>query len=409
MRGYVKRVSQKASKLSKEQLLELLDVVVDENDNLYSILESISTGLLIVDNDFCILYANQIVESRLSFAINLDDPRASMSPIWDIIDDEEISTYFERCYDKDITNTTEDFTVMTSGGSVRFLTITMTPLLHKGENTGRIILIRDVTDKKNQEVRLHRMENVANLTNLAAGMAHDIKNPLGAISIHIQLIQKALAKARENNDILPPKKFVEEHIDVVNEEISHLNELIMNFLFAVRPVNATLQLKNPAVIIERIVEFFKPEFNNDNISVFFESKDNEKKFLLDEKLLREVIMNLSQNALAAIKSRRQTETDENPSADYKGELSILCYSNENKYYIRIKDNGCGMKSETLAKIFEPYFTTKANGTGLGMTMVYKIVKEFSGEIQVESVENEGTEFIMSFPLHQDEKLFITNE
>ena len=403
MRGYVKRVSQKASKLSQEQLVSLLDDMVEENENLYSILESISAGLLIVDNDFFLLQSNKIVESRLNFSVYLDDPKATTCPIWEIMEDEEIGEYFKKCAEKEITNTTEDFTIMTSGGSVRFITITMTPLVHAGETTGKIILVRDVTEKKNQEVLLHRMENLANLTNLAAGMAHEIKNPLGAISIHIQLITKALEKARQNNDILPPPKFVEDHIDVVNEEIDHLNKLIMDFLFAVRPVNASLQLKKPAVLIQNIADFITPEFHDNDVSVKVIIKDSESRLLVDEKLFRDVILNLSQNALAAIKTKKD---DSDTPKNFEGEFTIECSSAENKYIITVSDNGCGMKSETVSKIFEPYFTTKANGTGLGMTMVYKIVKEFSGDIQVKSEEGKGTVFTMVFPLQQDEKLAI---
>ena len=403
MRGYVKRVSQKFNKLSNEQLISLLDGMVEENENLYSILECISAGLLILDNDFILQQSNKIVESRLNFSVYLDDPKAATVPIWEIMEDEEIGEYFKKCWEKGITNTTEDFTVMTSGGSVRFLTITMTPLMHDGNTTGKIILVRDVTENKNQEVLLHSMENMANLTNLAAGMAHEIKNPLGAISIHIQLLQKALEKARQNNDVLPAKKFVEDHVDVVNDEIDHLNKLIMDFLFAVRPVNAQLELKKPAALIQNIVDFFTPEFHDNDINVKLIIKDAESRLLLDEKLLRDIIMNLAQNALAAIKQKKD---DDKTPADYTGEFTIECASAENKYYIIISDNGCGMKSETVSKIFEPYFTTKANGTGLGMTMVYKIVKEFSGDIHVESQEGKGTVFTMVFPLQQDGKLAI---
>ncbi len=403
MRGYVKRVSQKVNKLSNEQLISLLDDMVEENENLYSILECISAGLLIVDNDFILKQSNKIVESRLNFSVYLDDPKAGTCPIWEIIEDEEIGSYFKKCWEKDITNTSEDFTVMTGGGSVRFLSITMTPLMHDGNTTGKIIIVRDVTDKKNQEVLLHRMENMANLTNLAAGMAHEIKNPLGAISIHIQLITKALEKARQNKDVLPARKFVEDHIDVVNDEIDHLNKLIMDFLFAVRPVNASLQLKNPAVLIQNIVDFFTPEFHDNNINVKLVIKDSQSRLLLDEKLLRDVIINLAQNSLAAIEQKRNSD---DADQDYNGEFTIECASEDNKYYIIISDNGCGMKNETVSKIFEPYFTTKANGTGLGMTMVYKIIKEFSGDIHVESQEGKGTVFTMVFPLHQDEKLAI---
>lgn len=401
MKGYVKRLSQKVSRLSNEQLISLIDTLVDENENLYSIFESISTGIVILDNNFILQQSNLTAESYLPLSIHFDDSKAQNLPFWELLDDVEITDFIKNSYSKEITNSTEDFTIKTSGGRIRFLSISINPFILHNELSGRILLIHDITEKKNQDVRLHRMENLANLTNLAAGMAHEIKNPLGAISIHIQLIQKALKKARENNDILPGKKFVEDHIDVVNEEVEHLNQLIMDFLLAVRPVNATLELKDPAKLILNMVEFFKPEMIENNIDVQLKTPEKSAKILLDERLLREVIINLSQNALAAIK----TKSKDNP--DYKGFFSIECGITENKYAILVRDNGCGMNDETVSKIFEPYYTTKATGTGLGMTMVYKIIKEFSGEIQVKSEPGEGTLFIMIFPLPQSNKKLIT--
>ena len=104
MRGYVKRVTQKASKLSKEQVLSILEDVLEENESLYSIFESISTGILIVDNDFILQQANSIVESRLPFNVHTDDPKANMLPVWDIIDDDDICIYLKNCFSKSITN-----------------------------------------------------------------------------------------------------------------------------------------------------------------------------------------------------------------------------------------------------------------------------------------------------------------
>lgn len=404
MRGYVKRLSKKAEKLPKEQLLSLLDDVVEENEGLYSILESLSTGLLIVNEDFILLRNNMIVESQLDFKYYLDDPRVSQVPVFEILDDEEICSYLEKCYKKGITNSSEDFSTVTSGGTIRFLTVSIMPLVHESELSGRIILVRDITDKKKQDVLVHRMENLANLTNLAAGMAHEIKNPLGAISIHIQLIKKAVDKARENEDKLPGKKFVEDHISIVNEEIDHLNKLVMDFLMAVRPVKAQLELKNPGNLIKNVSEFFAAEFANEKIQLNIKVPEDGPKIMLDEKLFREVILNLSQNALAAIKSRREKE-----SGIYSGLFGIEASIIEEKYVIKISDNGCGMSPETVSKIFEPYFTTKANGTGLGMTMVYKIVKEFSGEIIVDSHENEGTTFTIVFPIPQKNTKLLTTE
>lgn len=403
MHNYVKRVTTKASKLSNEQIEHLLNSVIQENEELNSMFESLSNGIIIVDNNFCIKQINNAAYSYFSFSVNRDEINSSLLNINEILEDDEIRDYLLNCKEKDITNSSEEFSLSTSGGSVRFVNIIISPLLKNNAIEGKIILVNDITDKKNHDVILHRMENLANLTNLAAGMAHEIKNPLGAISIHIQLIQKGLEKARDNNDILPPRKFIEDHIDIVNKEIDHLNNLVMDFLFAVRPVNATLELKNPTIIINGIVEFIKPEFNKEKISVFFNYNDIDKKLLIDEKLFREVIMNISQNALFAIKSRLntiETATDE-------GQFSIECKINANKYYINLTDNGCGMDETTLSKIFEPYYTTKANGTGLGMTMVYKIVKEFSGEILVKSEKNKGTSFTLIFPLPQKDKKLIS--
>ncbi|MCR5764351.1 MAG: PAS domain S-box protein, partial [Treponema sp.] len=301
MRSYAKRLSQKVEKLSKEQLIDLLEKIVDENESLNSILESLSSGLMIVDNNFILQQSNTILESRLTFKNHNEDKKTL--PVWDLLEDEEIAAYFKKCAEKEITNSSDEFTTVTSGGSVRFLTITMLPFMHNNILSGRIFVIQDITESKNQEVLLHRMENLANLTNLAAGMAHEIKNPLGAISIHIQLIQKALEKARSNNDILPPKKFVEDHIDVVNDEIDHLNKLVMDFLMAVRPVKSTLELKDPVKVISPIIDFIKPEFKKDNIKVELKKPENGRRIMLDEKLFREALMNLAQNALSAIKTK----------------------------------------------------------------------------------------------------------
>lgn len=403
MRGYVKRVQQKAEKLSKEQVLALLEDIVDENESLYSVLESLSTGLLIINDDFQLLRYNQIAESWLPFSEHLEDILGSEKAIWEYIEDEDIAAFLQRCLEKNVTNSYEEFSTVTSGGSVRFLTVTIAPLINEGELNGKMILVRDITEKKNQDILLHRMENLANLTNLAAGMAHEIKNPLGAISIHIQLIQKALEKARENNDILPGKKFVEDHIDVVNEEIDHLNKLVMDFLLAVRPVKAQLELKEPDKLIDGLISFFKPEFNREGIEVIYKPSESSKRILLDEKLFRDVVMNISQNSLAALKSKYNGDSEAGAK---------FCISNsvrENKFIITIADNGCGMSEESLSKIFEPYYTTKANGTGLGMTMVYKIIKEFSGEIIVDSKEGEGTAFTITFPIPQKDTKLLSSD
>ncbi len=412
MSEFVKRVTQKLSKLSKEQLMSLLKKTMADNEDLTSIIESLSIGMLIVDKNFVLKQYNTIVKSLLTFKILLDETKAFNTPVWELIDNDEISEYLKKIDENNITNSLEEFSISTLGGVVRFITITILPLMHNGKLSGRIIKVRDITESKAHAVTIHRMENFANLTKVAAEMAHDIKNPLGAISIHVQLLQKAVEKARENENILPPAKFVENHIDIINKEIEQLNNHVMNFLLAVRPVNARLELKDPEKIVENTIDFFEPEFNKNNIQVFYSKCDANKKVLIDEKLFHEIILNIAQNALYAIThkfSKNETPEDsKNANKDFRGKFIISTFIKDNRYIFQFSDNGCGMSDDIVAKIFEPYFTTKATGTGLGMPMVFKILKEFSGEIRVESKEGVGSRISIFLPMPQKDKKLLTS-
>ena len=189
---------------------------------------------------------------------------------------------------------------------------------------------------------------------------------------------------------------MEKYLAVVNEEIDNLNKIVVDFLFAVRPVSANLELKDPDKLLERFRDFFLPEFQQKKIRFTTRLCNKSVRLLIDEKLFREVIVNLTQNAIAAI--------DEKNSGD--GELEIITELKNDIFVIRIKDNGQGMPENILSHVFEPYYTTKANGTGLGLTMVYKIIKEFSGDIQVTSVCGEGTVFEIKLPVPQMETKLI---
>ncbi|MBD5413403.1 MAG: PAS domain S-box protein [Treponema sp.] len=410
MREHVNRISQRLQKLSPDQVKNIFKSVVTENEMLDSILESLSTGLIVVNMQWKILKINKIAERYLTFGYHSDEQKRDSAFLWEIFAEPEIAEFLKTCAKEKRSNTSEEFTISDANGSTRFLTVSIFSFVHEGQMRGNIVKIYDTTENKKAEIRLRRMESMASLTNLAAGMAHEIKNPLGAISIHIQLIQKAVAKQREKGGMLPEKKFLEDHLDVVNEEIEDLNRLVMDFLFAVRPVNADLRLVNPLKILENIVVFFKPEINRFSISLDFDGLQNCPKLLIDEKLFREAIVNLLQNSLAAIKERYPECSEESSNPQNIGTIFIKVKRKDDKILFLIADNGAGMSDETVSKIFEPYFTTKANGTGLGMTMVYKIIKEFSGEIQVKSELGKGTVCTIFIPIPQtDKKLIVRKE
>jgi len=405
MRGFVRRVSQKVSKLSDVQVEQFLNAVTEENEMLDSIFESLSTGLIIVDEKWFVLQNNKAVERYIPFKIRLEDVKVDTTPLWELIDDEDIADFLLSCYRSDRTNVCSEFTVTTPGGSVRFITVTIIPFIRRHTSAGTVVMVADVTEKRNQEVILHRMESLAGLTNLAASVAHEIKNPLGAISIHIQLIQKALKKAREGDGRLPDQKFVEKYLAVVNEEIDNLNKIVVDFLFAVRPVSATLALINPNKLLTKFAEFFRPEFAEKHVTLDLDLCGDAPRLMIDEKLFREVITNIVQNALAALLEK----FPEQDAVNVRGKLRISTAVKNDRFILTFTDNGIGMTEKTVSHIFEPYYTTKPNGTGLGMTMAYKIIKEFSGDIAVSSVRGRGSVFTITLPVPQNGMRLLTHD
>lgn len=424
MSEFIKKVSQKISKISPEQLERFIESLNTENSILNSTIESLSTGLIIVDKDFHYMKSNKAAERYIPFKIRPGEDKKEESRLWEQIDDEYICQFLRKCCEEQKTNVSEEFSVSNSE-KVRFINLKLVPLVEKrmkdeGEafNTtivGSIITVDDITEQRQQEVILHRMESLAGLTNLAASVAHEIKNPLGAISIHIQLLQRAIKKAREGDGLLPKEKYVEDYLAVVNEEIDNLNKIVVDFLFAVRPLQVNMELADPDALIEKIVAFFKPEFDSKCVHVELKLCKVSRRLLIDEKLFREAIVNLAQNALAAIVERfgdeKKAAGNERDFEDKycSGELLIESQVKDDKYILNIADNGSGMDEKTSSKIFEPYYTTKATGTGLGLTMVYKIVKEFKGDIDVKSVKNHGTVFTITLPVPQKESMLLEDK
>lgn len=396
MRGFVRRVSQKISKLSSDQVEQLIDIINNENETLDAVIESLSTGLLICDVKWCLLQANKAAERYIPLKIRLSDWRYNENrleqSVWQIIDDEDIAAFLKKNAEKEKNNAASDFTIETSGGAKRFIIVSTLPLVRDKKLIGNIVKIDDITDKKNQDTLLRRMENLASLTNLAASVAHEIKNPLGSISIHIQLIQKAVAKARSSDGLLPGEKFIENYLHIVNEEIERLNKIIVDFLFAVRPISASLELTDVVSLIKSFIPFFEPELEKRNINLETKLPDSHPSINIDQKLFKQVLINLVQNAAAALHEG--------------GKILISAKISEDIFILCVADNGIGMDEETAHRVFEPYFTTKANGTGLGLTMVYKIIKEFSGDISLQSYPGEGTVFTISLPIPQKNKRLL---
>ena len=281
----------------------------------------------------------------------------------------------------------------------RILQINIFPLGDSGRIIGTLIKAFDITQTYENSQKLKRAEQLASLTTLAAGVAHEIKNPLGSISIYIQLIEKIIKKNIDNSS----QCFLElkDYCAIIKEEIGRLEDTINSFLFSVRKLELNLEEININSLILSTVDFLKYEIENNNINIEIKFDRDNLIMRIDERYIKQSLINIIQNAIDSILEKNEK--------NYKKEIQIKLKTVDNFVLITIKDNGMGIKEELLSKIFEPYFTTKRHGTGLGLTNVARIIEAHNGNINIESEYKKGTKVIIKLPLMQENQKFLKTD
>lgn len=406
MKKIIKRSLQKIQKLTGEQLNALIQAMATDIDRLETALDSYTEGVLLCDSEHCLVRANKNSERLIPY-IRKEEESVQ---VWKLVQDKKIAAFLKEALLSGDRADDHEFEAETKG-ITRLLSITILPLVKHYQVTGSMIHIVDITEKRKKEIRIRQIENLASLTTLAAGVAHEIKNPLGSISIHIQLLQKAFAKNEElyylsHPEDRPDPNFSGEkgpvayfsvfhrYIDVINEEIERLNHIVVDFLFAVRPMTLNLRKGNFNEFIRQTAEFTVYELEEANIKTILELDENLPLLEFDEQLMKQALLNLIQNAEAAMENG--------------GTLTIRTERKENEAVISVCDTGTGIPEKNMSKIFEPYFSTKERGSGLGLTLVFKIIKEHRGDIVVASKEGEGTCFTITFPIFQREQRSLSS-
>ena len=252
---------------------------------------------------------------------------------------------------------------------------TITPA---AEEVGHVMILRDITKSRRTTQQTIESERLNALTLLAAGVAHEIGNPLNSLHIHLQLMERTVQKLHDG-----AKSELQQSIDVARSEVDRLDSIVTQFLRAIRPSRPQLRPENLNTIVEETVRFFTPEIQDRDIVVEQELRSDLPLLQLDRDQMKQAFYNVIKNSLEAMKRH--------------GTLRIQTDRDDTHVLIRFVDTGGGMSAENLSRVFEPYFTTKPSGTGLGLLIVRRIVREHGGELSIESGQDKGLTLTIRLP------------
>ncbi len=333
------------------------------------VLASMSNGLLTVDREGVIVTVNRGCEEIIG-----------------VRKEEMVGKVFTTCFkdNPEFCKAIED--AVGGNGSKRLevsyrkgeeeliLAFSATPLVDtEDKRIGTLVIFEDLTEIKALEERMRHADRLAAVGVIAASLAHDIQNPLTAIKTFVQLLPE-----RADNPA-----FIERFNRTVPREVNRLSTIIENLLDLARKPRLTLTSVNLNDILQKTIELYTVEFDQRGVEVDFDPDPDLLHIKGDPEYLTRVFSNLLVNAFQAM-----------PDG---GRISISTGVGEGKVFARISDTGVGMSEETAKNLFNPFYTTKERGTGLGLVTVKNIVEEHKGEITVESAPGKGTTFTIYFP------------
>jgi two-component system sensor histidine kinase PilS (NtrC family) len=352
----------------------LLDKTVDleELERLHSsIVSNLSSGLLTINREGRIRVFNQYAEKLTG----INQAEAYDMPLHEVL-----PGFGDLFKEQHLINRGE-FRCRTVSGEPRILGFNSVPLFDKaGEMEGYLINFQDLTRIKKMEEDLKRADRLAAVGELSASIAHEIRNPLASISGSVQLIANGDSVAEKDRKLL----------DIVVRETARLNDLIRDFLAYARPVKPVKMKIQVKRFLSDLHSQLTTDTRFDGIQFDFNAPENLCVFV-DTDQFKQVFWNLLINSAEAMKGSGTIAIEAFP---HTGELDM---EDDDLVKIVIADTGSGMNAEQLGRLFEPFYTTKTQGTGLGLATVYRIVEAHGGKIDVSSIKDTGTVFTIVLP------------
>lgn len=249
-------------------------------------------------------------------------------------------------------------------------------------------VVSDITDDFLSNLNRIQEDSVNVLSNVVSGVAHEVKNPLSAMYLHAKILKRLLEK--NNFD----KEYFTKEVDVILSEIGRLNEIVDNFMYYLRPYKFAEKYENINEIVREVVEFFLPEFREKSIKIDVVLDESLPLILCDKNLLKQAIINLVKNSIDALQGdNKYIRLSSYFMSRFDGDFIV----------VEVKDNGVGIPDDVKLRIFEPFFTTKEAGTGIGLSIVYRIVKLHKGTVDFVSKDGE-TVFRILLPVRGTKEL-----
>jgi signal transduction histidine kinase len=279
----------------------------------------------------------------------------------------------------------------------------MTHPIDDGQGTfvGAMLVARNLGFMTQVHSTLNYSRKLAALGRLMAGVAHEVKNPLNAMTIHLELLRSKLARAAMSGEpavvgaargsqvdarpvaLVPSTADITKHVDIIANEIQRLDQVLNGFLRFARPDELKLQPVHLAAVVSDVVTTVTPEADARKVTVKHDCPRDLPEVNADPAMLRQALLNLALNGCQAM-----------PDG---GTLRLTCHATGRRVQIDVEDTGVGIAPENLQKIFDLYFTTKEKGSGIGLSMVYRIVQLHDAEVEVQSTPGRGTRFRLVFP------------
>lgn len=370
------KVLGRVDQLDAAGLQTLVQRLARERSLLDSVFNILQEGVLVITADGAIDYANAAAGRMIGFK----DPVDAATTLWRLVPGLRASLEGEgtRAKKDGLPLVTREFEL--TYPHPRVVRLYMVPFHENELEEPRFaIILADITTEKKSTAELIEHEKISSVLLLAAGVAHELGNPLNSLTIHLQLIERRLKKLRGSKET----DSLGESIKVCQGEVTRLDGIIKNFLEAIRPRPPDLAEVNVVEVIEDVLRFQAKELADRALKVEGELPASTPVIMADRNQLKQVFFNLIKNAMEAMQPG--------------GTLGIRVRADDDSVFLRLSDSGAGIKQEDLAKLFSPYHTTKIGGHGLGLMIVQRIMRDHGGHVGIESKEGTGTVVTLQFP------------